>query len=295
MQLVLDDLDVANNWSRSSQRYTHLDATPMQIRVAAGSHEHGAVGRARWCTRTAVEYHVDEFDVYNLVLRPGDPPTTVNATPVEAGSIVFASAGSEGVTVGGRGLDYLEILVAPDPTTMPTRLWKPRPHAFRRLVHLTRHGMHLNRHDPATRSSYQRSLDDALHCARPDRDEAQPSRHDAEAVVRRALEALIDDDRQPMDELAAHCGTSRATLYRCFDRLLGISPYRFVQLRRLSRIRSRLLETAPEPGRISAIAAEVGAHHLGDLARAYADVFGELPSHTVAPRRLQPTESVRPA
>jgi AraC family ethanolamine operon transcriptional activator len=68
-------------------------------------------------------------------------------------------------------------------------------------------------------------------------------------------------------------------LRRTFRRLLGVSPARYLRMRRLHQARDALRATAS--GTVTQIAVAVGFSDLGRFARDYRDLFGELPSATL--------------
>jgi AraC family ethanolamine operon transcriptional activator len=78
-------------------------------------------------------------------------------------------------------------------------------------------------------------------------------------------------------------GVSPATLGEAFHSALGISPHRYLKLRRLNMVRAALLrhERAPQL-LVKSVALAHGFWHLGQFSRDYRDHFGEAPSKTMA-------------
>ncbi len=80
-------------------------------------------------------------------------------------------------------------------------------------------------------------------------------------------------------------GLSRAAWYSerrvraAFKEVTGVSPMHFMRLRALHEIRRELLSGAAES--VSDAAFKWGLTELGRFARAYSDLFGELPSETL--------------
>jgi len=85
------------------------------------------------------------------------------------------------------------------------------------------------------------------------------------------------------DELCRVLGVSSATLGEAFHSVLGISPHRYLKLRRLNMVRAALLrhERAPQL-LVKSVALAHGFWHLGQFSRDYRDHFGEAPSQTLA-------------
>jgi AraC family ethanolamine operon transcriptional activator len=108
-------------------------------------------------------------------------------------------------------------------------------------------------------------------------------------VVRRAEDYLADrlDDTIRMDELCGAAHTTLSRLERAFREVLGLSPRRYLILRRMAAARSELL--AAQPGTtVTGTAMRWGFFHLGRFAEDYSALFGELPSQT-----LRAAESLR--
>jgi transcriptional regulator GlxA family with amidase domain len=95
-----------------------------------------------------------------------------------------------------------------------------------------------------------------------------------------------------MPELCELITVSRRTLRLCCAEFLGMSPTRYVLLRRLKKVRSALRDADPEMANVSEIAHRFGFTELGRFAGNYQATFGETPSTTL---RLTPqTQFVSP-
>lgn len=82
-------------------------------------------------------------------------------------------------------------------------------------------------------------------------------------------------------QLAERLGVSERTMYYAFSNQLGISPYQYMLLRRLSQIRTRLLKEEKRPGIITRVATEAGFDHFGRMSKMYRRHFGETPTQTL--------------
>jgi AraC family ethanolamine operon transcriptional activator len=110
------------------------------------------------------------------------------------------------------------------------------------------------------------------------------------AAVRRVEEWL---DAQPGERasIPALCnvaGVSERTLEYAFRERLGMTPARYLKIRRLNFVRRELETAAPQGASVTAIALRSGFFDLGRFAGEYRALFGELPSETlrrVAARR----------
>ncbi|MCD1645902.1 helix-turn-helix domain-containing protein [Marinobacter adhaerens] len=105
--------------------------------------------------------------------------------------------------------------------------------------------------------------------------------------LQRVVEKIMQDPVWEFDlkELANFAGVSERNLYYLMNRETGITPYRFYQRARLTRVRERLVDCQCEVPHISWYAADEGFSHLGRFAAIYREHFGELPSETVQWRR----------
>ena len=105
--------------------------------------------------------------------------------------------------------------------------------------------------------------------------------------LQRVVEKIMQDPAWEFDlkELASYAGVSERNLYYLMKRETGITPYRFYQRARLTRVRERLVDCQCEVPHISWYAADEGFSHLGRFAAMYREHFGELPSETVQWRR----------
>jgi AraC-like DNA-binding protein len=106
-----------------------------------------------------------------------------------------------------------------------------------------------------------------------------PNRHRA-GVMRRLEDALMANPAQPlyMAELSAQVGASYWTLRNCCLEYFGMSPNRYLWLRRMHLARRALRRASPERTTVTEIAADCGFWEFGRFSVAYRSLFGELPS-----------------
>jgi AraC-like DNA-binding protein len=102
-------------------------------------------------------------------------------------------------------------------------------------------------------------------------------------VMRRLEEALMANPEQPlyMAELSAQVGASYWTLRDCCLEYLGISPKRYLWLRRMHLARRALRSADAERTTVTGITADYGFWELGRFSVAYRSLFGESPSTTL--------------
>ena len=102
------------------------------------------------------------------------------------------------------------------------------------------------------------------------------------AVLKRSLEILNDPNRLPVTvaRLCAEAATSLSTLKRVFLAEFGMTPKTYIRVRCLSAVRDMLAHSPPGT-RVADVANKWGFWHMGQFARDYRVMFGELPSSTL--------------
>jgi AraC-like DNA-binding protein len=99
-------------------------------------------------------------------------------------------------------------------------------------------------------------------------------------VMRRLEEVLTSTPDRPlyMPELCATVGASYTTLRDCCQEFLGMSPKRYLWLRRMHLVRRALRIADAEKTTVTEIATDYGFWELGRFAGAFRSLFGEPPS-----------------
>lgn len=103
-------------------------------------------------------------------------------------------------------------------------------------------------------------------------------------VVRLVDEYLCANPVRPVytDDLCQALGVSASALHEAFHSVFGISPHRYLKLRRMSLVRAALLSPSGPWRSVKAAALSYGFWHLGQFAQDYREIYGELPSTTLA-------------
>jgi AraC-like DNA-binding protein len=101
-------------------------------------------------------------------------------------------------------------------------------------------------------------------------------------LARRARDFMLDRHANPptVSQICTFLNTSERTLHAAFGDLYGVSPKRFLKVRRLFAARQALKSAAIEE-QVSNVAMRLGFWDLGRFAGAYQAMFGELPSETL--------------
>jgi AraC family ethanolamine operon transcriptional activator len=107
------------------------------------------------------------------------------------------------------------------------------------------------------------------------------------AAVRLIEEYLAAHPRAlpSLAELCALAGVSERTLEYAFREQLGLTPGRYLRVRRLNGARRELRSGAPDARRVTDVAMRWGFWELGRFASDYRTLFGERPSETLAAAR----------
>ena len=96
---------------------------------------------------------------------------------------------------------------------------------------------------------------------------------DSATVTRRALKWPLN-----MPELCDLIVVSDRTLRLCCAEFLGMSPTRYVLLRRLKEVRRTLRDAPPDTLKVAEVAHRFGFAKLGRFAGRYRAIFGETPT-----------------
>jgi AraC-like DNA-binding protein len=130
-------------------------------------------------------------------------------------------------------------------------------------------------------------------------DDVRNVHHHRATVMRRLEEVLTSTPDRPlyMPQLCTTVGASYTTLRDCCQEYLGISPRRYLWLRRMHLVRRALRIADAEKTTVTEIATDYGFWELGRFAVAYRSLFGEPPSSALRrpPDDSTPGEIIEPA
>ncbi len=155
---------------------------------------------------------------------------------------------------------------------------------FKQACRLTETRAKLIERPEIARALEQEMLHAIIHCLVADEADDHPrGRHHHAAVMNRFEEKLSQrvDQRIHIPALCAEIGVAERTLRMCCAEFLGVSPTRYLLLRRLNKARSALRRADP----LTASVAQVARNHqfleLGRFSVSYRTTFGESPSTTL--------------
>jgi AraC-like DNA-binding protein len=111
----------------------------------------------------------------------------------------------------------------------------------------------------------------------------RPTKRRQASIMIRFEEVLAEHLKEPLRiaELCALIGATERTLRSCCTRFLGMSPARYVLLRRLSRAHVALRDAAPDGADLLELVRDFGFTELEGFEAAYRAVFGETPLTTL--------------
>jgi AraC-like DNA-binding protein len=106
-------------------------------------------------------------------------------------------------------------------------------------------------------------------------------------VVRTAIAASKALPAPGLADLCAAAGVSQRWLHKCFMDVIGVSPYQYIRLARLSKAHELFLMREPTPTLVKSVSLSVGYRLSGRFAKEYRSVYGENPSDTLRrPRQV---------
>ncbi|NES79666.1 MAG: helix-turn-helix transcriptional regulator [Okeania sp. SIO1H6] len=105
-----------------------------------------------------------------------------------------------------------------------------------------------------------------------------------EKLIAQAEKEMLTDLEKPLTlkQLAQNLGSSSCALSFGFKDLFGVSPMRYLKVRRLNAVRQLLKAREPENCTISILASKFGFYSPCHFTQDYKAMFGELPSETLA-------------
>jgi AraC-like DNA-binding protein len=233
------------------------------------------------------------------------PPLTYGGLGVQFGDVVFHSRGErthqrtngesqwglislppEQLAACGKALTGWKITSPP-----AGRVLRPSRSAATRLLRLhsracrlaeTRHKLIAN--PEVARALEQELLHALVNCLTADdaNGNRKTSQHHADIMVRFEDALAAHSGPQPnMPALCSAVGVPERTLRVCCTEFLGMSPTRYLLLRRLNMARSALRRADPATASVAEIARDHQFLEPGRFAVTYRAIFGEMPSSTL--------------
>jgi AraC-like DNA-binding protein len=234
------------------------------------------------------------------------PQPVWNGVELQLGDIVLHSRGERGhqCTNGtsrwallslppGRLTYYCKILAELDLADPPIGLiLRPQSSAAVQLRRLHSKVCSLAEKKPeifayreAARAVEQEFIHALVNCLTTSAADSHPIIRRRHAEVMMRFEELLrrDDHKQPgVPELCAAIGVPERSLRECCAKFFGLSPVRYILLRRLNLVRAQLRRADPATTTVAQIALQYHFSEFGRFAAAYRTLFGERPSETLS-------------
>jgi len=233
------------------------------------------------------------------------PPLTYGGLGLQFGDVVFHSRGErthqrtngesqwglislppEQLAACGKALTGRKITSPP-----AGRVLRPSRSAATRLLRLHSKACRLaeKRHELIANPEVARALEQELlhalfNCLTPDgaNGNRKTQLHHADIMVRFEDALAAHSGPQPnMPALCSAVGVPERTLRVCCTEFLGMSPTRYLLLRRLNMARSALRRADPATASVAEIARDHQFLEPGRFAVTYRAIFGEMPSSTL--------------
>jgi AraC-like DNA-binding protein len=171
------------------------------------------------------------------------------------------------------------------------RLITPSPAAMVRLQRLHAAAGHLAEHAPEIIANplASRGLEQALtgamaECLGQGNEQRHSLAQGQHAVVMRRFRKVLEENpEEPLfiPEICKAIGVAERTLRLCCQEHLGMSPKRYLVLRRLNLVRRALRNAVPGTTSVTAVATGHGFWELGRFAIEYQRLFAESPATTL--------------
>ena len=186
----------------------------------------------------------------------------------------------------GRALTGMD--VAPPPFGQVLR--PPRPAVTRLLrLHaqasrLAETSPHVIAHPEVGRALQEEMIHALIECLTADHAPAASAamRRHAEIMIRLEQVLTAHHDRlMPISKLSSAVNVSERSLRLCCAQFLGMTPSRYLRLRRLNLVRAAIRHADPATASVAELAKQHGFTELGRFAAFYWAIFGEMPSVTL--------------
>ncbi len=239
----------------------------------------------------------EELSYGQVVLHgPGSRHHHRTQGPLQWGSVMMPSTLFAALAGGGAAAGAAMLLPREGHA-----FFTPPPEALRRLIEFHRAMLRLTETEPniSTQEDVAAALGQTMmrrvaECLRPsDGGHGSVWSRRAQLIVNRLEAMLAAENAEPvnMADIGAALGVAGRTLRSCCQKILGISPGRYVRMRRLYMARHSLVTSDPEKTSVTEIALRHGFFEFGRFAGVYRSEFGESPSMTL--RRLRPSPLMR--
>lgn len=228
---------------------------------------------------------------------------TFNGTEAPESHIVFFCPGAEHVVSASAGLSWCGISLSPETLglasqalagyeiTAPqaTQLIRTPPPLMARLRDLHRAATQLAATvpdiltHPEVARAIEQELVRAMVACLVNFETMGSSNRSRQVIMRRFQEVIEANQGEPLylTDICVAIGVTDRTLRNACSEYLGMSPHRYLGLRRMNLVRRALILASPSATTVTATANDYGFGELGRFAVAYRAMYGESPSATL--------------
>jgi len=185
-----------------------------------------------------------------------------------------------GVTLTGQPLMPPDTMAAQVPPNWMKRLQSMHAAA----INLAEESPEIISDPDAVRSLEASLTETMIACLASGRMQSDTACQRRRSLIIRRLRELEEANRHRtlyLTEVCKAIGISQRTLNDICQDVLGVSPKRYLFLRRLHLVHRELREAVPGRGKITQTATKYGFWELGRFSAAYREVFGQLPLVTL--------------
>jgi len=139
-------------------------------------------------------------------------------------------------------------------------------------------------HPEAARGLEQAFVDAIIPCLDSGESESPSWAQQCHSIIMRRFRRVLEDNPARaiyVPEMCVAIGVPERTLRLCCQEALGMSPKRYLTLRRMNFARRALLSSFPGATTVTDIATRFGFWHFGRFSTVYRSLFNELPSDTL--------------
>jgi AraC family ethanolamine operon transcriptional activator len=236
------------------------------------------------------------------VARQGD--WTIHGRPYDVGNVLLAGPGGDYVAATEGAVRFTVVYIPQQlflesyyalcgeepPFAMPCAVFTPDPQALRAaqwmiytLHSFASHFPQLAQEPALNRAVLGRLLEALAGIIDPKFSTAHPPMPVPGHIVRQLEEFMHAHETEPLcvTDLCSVASASERTIRNVFNKVYGMSPARYLRLRRLNQARRALRDHAGAEVRVTDVAVRYGFLDVGRFAAEYRHMFGEYPSQTL--------------
>jgi len=299
-----DEYAAAN--PRADVRIDNMGSGPFGARL--GIFDTGTCGvQFSWNREDMVARASAYEDRFYLLIGPAEPrPWTSLGTPMGPWSVGLYPGGSANVIRMPSDLELVTLTIEPDAirraaddlgldlklTTLAPTILQAAPLPVASIRRFLRHFPRILHNTPADSSQVKFWMDRTLprltaQLLAAEHSSATDDRISSRLRILNRVEGFLEanpDTPIYIADLCVAAGVSERTLENVFRQCFGLSPIRYLRVRRLHQVRRALRTSDPGTTSVSEIASLFGFFHFGHFAADFKTLFGQTPSNLLRHR-----------